>query len=55
MLYYSILGIADVLAKLLIAIAIMYADTDRLILYAVLMAAESWLFRLVTKRYCTKH
>ena len=55
MLYYSILGIADVIAKLLIAIAIMYADTDRLILYAALMAAESWLFRLVTKRYCTKH
>lgn len=55
MLYYSILGIADVIAKLLIAIAIMYANTDRLILYAVLMAAESWLFRLVTKRYCTKH
>lgn len=55
MLYYSILGIIDVIAKLLIAIAIMYADTDRLILYAVLMAAESWLFRLVTKHYCTKH
>ena len=55
MLYYSILGIVDVIAKLLIAVAIMYADIDRLILYAVLMAAESWLFRLVTKHYCTKH
>lgn len=55
MLYYSILGIIDVIAKLLIAIAIMYADTDRLILYAILMATESWLFRLVTKHYCTKH
>lgn len=55
MLYYSILGIVDVMAKLLISIAIMYADTDRLILYAVLMAAESWLFRLATKHYCTKH
>lgn len=54
MLYYSILGIVDVIAKLLIAIAIMYAETDRLILYAALMAAESWLFRSVTKRYCTK-
>ena len=55
MLYYSILGIVDVIAKLFIAVAIMYADIDRLILYAVLMAAESWLFRLVTKNYCTKH
>ena len=55
MLYYSILGIADVIAKLLIAIAILYADTDRLIMYAALMAAESWLFRLATQHYCTKH
>ena len=55
MLYYSILGIADVVIKLIIAIAILYAEGDRLIWYAILIAAESWLFRFITKSYCTKH
>ena len=55
MLYYSILGIADVVIKLIIAIAILYAKGDRLIWYAILIAAESWLFRFITKSYCTKH
>lgn len=55
MLYYSILGIADVIMKLLIAIAILYADGDRLIWYALLMAFESWLFRWITKTYCIRH
>lgn len=55
MLYYSILGIADVVMKLIIAVAILYSEGDRLIWYAVLMAAESWIFRYITKTYCVKH
>ena len=55
MLYYSILGIADVVMKLIIAVAILYSEGDRLIWYAVLMAAESWIFRYITKKYCVKH
>lgn len=55
MLYYSLLGIGDVVCKLLIAIAILYCDIERLIVYAVLMALEAWLLRLITQAYCRKH
>ena len=54
MFYYSLLGIGDVLLKLIISIFILYIDTDRLLLYAVLMAVESWIFRLATQRYCVR-
>jgi len=55
MLYYSLLGLADVLFKLLIALTIWFYDADRLILYAILMALESWLLRFITQFYCRKH
>ena len=55
MLYYSLLGIGDVILKLIIAIAILYSSSDRLILYAILMALEAWLLRVTTQLYCNKH
>lgn len=54
MLYYSILGIIDVILKLLIAIAILFASWDKLLFYGLLMAVESWLMRTITKFYCIR-
>lgn len=55
MRFYSIAGIFDVIFKFLIAIIVLYVDGERLLLYAILMALESWLLRLITKYYCTRH
>ena len=55
MRFYSIAGICDVIFKFLIAIIVLYVDGERLLLYAILMALESWLLRLITKYYCTRH
>lgn len=55
MRYYSLLGIADVIFKLIIALIVLFLDTERLILYAILMAAEAWLLRYLTKAYCLRH
>lgn len=56
MKYYSILGIADVILKFIIAILVMSCTKlDRLMMYGILMALESWLFRVLTQRYCIKH
>lgn len=55
MKYYSLLGIADVLLKFLIALAVMFtASLDKLLFYAILMAAESWFFRFLTQKYCER-
>lgn len=51
---YSLIGILDCLIKLIIAIAISYADVDRLVLYGVFMAISSWLLRYLTKKYCCR-
>ena len=55
MRFYSIAGIFDVIFKFLIAIIVLYVDGERLLLYAILMVLESWLLRLITKYYCTRH
>lgn len=55
MLFYSIVGIADVLFKLFIAISVIFIDNDKLILYGILMALESWLIRVITQQYCKHH
>ena len=55
MLFYSILGIIDVMLKLLIAIVILYRDNEKLVFYAILMAAESFLLRFITQQYCRKY
>lgn len=52
---YSLIGIIDVLFKLLIAVIVFYFSSDRLILYGVLMALESWLVRFITQQYCKRH
>lgn len=51
---YSFIGILDCVLKLLIAIAIRNADFDRLIIYGIVMALESWLIRYLTKQICRK-
>lgn len=55
MLFYSLVGIADVFFKLFIAISVIFIDNDKLIFYAVLMAIESWLIRLISQLYCKHH
>ena len=55
MRFYSLVGIFDVLVKLGIAVAVYFATFDQLMLYAVLMALEAWLLRVVTKYYCSHH
>lgn len=52
---YSILGIVDILLKFGIAFVVYYYNTDKLILYAALMALESWILRLITQLYCKTH
>lgn len=54
MFVYAILGIADVVLKFLIALSVLYIKTDKLVLYAVLMASESLLIRLLTQIYCKR-
>ena len=55
MRFYSIAGIFDVVFKFGIALVVLFVDSERLMLYAILMAAESWLLRAITKYYCTRH
>lgn len=55
MLFYSITGILDVLFKLAIAIAVLYFPNDKLIFYAILMAVESFVLRLICQIYCRIH
>lgn len=55
MLFYSLVGIADVFFKLFIAISVIFIDNDKLIFYAALMAIESWLIRLISQLYCKHH
>lgn len=52
MAFYSILGIIDVLLKLLIAISILYIPDQKLIYYAMLLAFESVILRSISKQYC---
>lgn len=54
MLFYSILGILDVLFKFTIAITIFYLNGDKLIFYAILMAIESFVLRCVCQCYCKR-
>lgn len=55
MLFFSILGIGDVIIKFLIALAVLYLAADKLIFYAILMAAESFLLRFISKAYCKRN
>ena len=55
MKFYSIVGILDVFFKLTIASIVFFTRTDKLMLYGILMAVESWLVRLITQQYCKHH
>lgn len=55
MRFYSLVGIFDVIVKFGLAVAVYFATFDQLMLYAVLMALEAWLLRVVTKYYCSHH
>lgn len=55
MLYYSVIGVVESLLRLAIAFACVYAVTDKLILYGVLMAAIPVVTLTVMKIYCHRH
>lgn len=54
MLFFSLIGIVDVGLKFAIAFAVLYFKSDRLIFYAVLMAAESFFIRYSCQLYCRR-
>lgn len=54
MLFFSIIGVFDVVLKFAIALAVLYFDSDKLIFYAILMAAESFIIRYVCQIYCKR-
>ena len=55
MLFYSVLGIIDVMFKVVHCISCaFYFHSDKLIFYSVLMAAESFVLRYICQQYCKK-
>lgn len=52
MLYDSVVGIFEVLLKLGIAILLLYSNTDRLILYGLLITLLTILVRIMKSTYC---
>ena len=55
MRFYSLIGIIDVFVKLAIAVVVYFATFDQLLFYAILMALEAWILRIITKYYCSYH
>ena len=55
MLYYSVIGIVEALFKLAIAVVCVYAESDKLIVYGVLMALVPLISFLVISIYCHRH
>lgn len=54
MAFYALIGIIDVLLKLLIAITILFAHQEQLIIYAILLAIESSIIRAIARIYCQR-
>lgn len=54
MLFDAITGVFEALMKLAIAIILVYSDSDKLILYGVLMASLTILVRLIKSFYCMR-
>lgn len=54
MFVYAVTGVTDVVLKFLIACSILYLDTDKLVIFAVLMALEAFLIRFITQIYCKR-
>lgn len=55
MLYYSIIGVLETLLRLGIAFIVVYTDSDKLIVYGVLMAGIPLITLTVMKIYCHRH
>lgn len=55
MLYYAIVGILESVLKLVAAIIIVYAHSDKLILYGLSMAIITVLMLIIKQLYCQKH
>lgn len=55
MRYYSIVGFIETTLKLLVALACFYLDTDRLILYGVLMMLLTSISWTIMKIFCHKN
>lgn len=55
MLYYSILGFTQTILKLIIAIVVVYYNSDKLILYGLLMSLLSLFVLIVQRIYCHSH
>lgn len=54
MLYYSIVGVIESVMKLLVAIIIVHATGDKLILYGILMAVIPLITMTIMRIYCHK-
>lgn len=54
MLYYSIIGIIESFLKLAVASVCAYANSDRLILYGILMACIPFIILTIMRIYCHK-
>ena len=55
LIYYSVIGIIEAFLKLGVAIFIINAKSDKLIVYGLLMAAISLIMMIVMRIYCHKH
>lgn len=55
LIFFSIIGIADVVLKFAIALGVLYSKGDRLIIYAICMAVESTFVRLASQLFCRRH
>ena len=52
---YAYIGILDGVLRFLVAMMIMRSSGDRLVLYAMLMAASVMIVRMAYSRYCSRH
>lgn len=52
---FAYIAILDAMLKLLLVYLLLVFDYDRLILYAILYAAEKFLIRMVYNTYCVRH
>ena len=52
---YAYIGILDGVLRFAVAIAVMRSHGDRLVLYAMLMAASVMIVRMVYSKYCSRH
>ena len=52
---YAYIGILDGMLRFAVAIAIMRSNGDRLVLYAMLMAASVMIVRMAYGKYCSRH